>query len=75
MKKMFIHWDAEGDFLEVRFGKPTASYYEDLGDDVFERRDEKTKKVTGYAIFNIQKRKNKSPQDIAVNIPELISAV
>ena len=26
--KMFLHWDAEGDFLEVRFGKPTPSYYD-----------------------------------------------
>jgi len=54
---MFIHWDAEGDFLEVRFGKPTPSYYEDNGDDVFERRDEETGEVRGYAFFNFMKKK------------------
>ncbi len=66
---MFIHYDPEGDLLEVRFGKPTPSYYEDLGDDMFERHDEKTKAVVGYAIFNVQKRKQN--KDIEVDIPVL----
>ena len=70
---MQIHWDATGDFLEVRFGKPTPSYYEDLGDDVFMRHDEETDEVKGYAFFNVQKRKQQQPQDIEVNIP-LVSA-
>lgn len=68
-EKMFIHYDAEGDFLEVRFGKPSESYYEEMGDDVFERRDEKTDDVKGYAFFNVQKRKEKQPKDIEVDIP------
>jgi len=70
-EKLYIHYDPEGDFLEVRFGKPTPSYYENRGDDVFERRDEQSGKVKGYAIFNIQKRKGKKPKDIAVPIPQL----
>ena len=68
---MFIHYDAEGDFLEIRFGKPSESYYEEIGDDVFERRDEKTEDVRGYAFFNVQKRKEKQPEDIEVDIPAL----
>ncbi len=68
MKKMFIHYDKEGDFLEVRFGPPTPSYYEDIGDDMFERRDEKTGNVIGYAFFNVQKRKERL-RDIEVEIP------
>lgn len=28
------------------------AYYEDNGDDVFERRDEETGEVKGYAFFN-----------------------
>ena len=68
---MFIHYDAEGDFLEIRFGKPSESYYEEIGDDVFERRDEKTDDVRGYAFFNVQKRKEKQPEDIEVDIPAL----
>ena len=59
--------DTEGDFLEVRFGKSSDSYYIEIEDDVFERRDEKTDKVKGYAIFNVQKRKTK--RDIAVPMP------
>jgi len=64
---MFIHFDAEGDFLEVRFGKPTPSTYDNLGNDVFERRDNSTGEVKGYAFFNVQKRKQ--VQDIEVPLP------
>ncbi|MBN2422956.1 hypothetical protein JXB41_07050 [Candidatus Woesearchaeota archaeon] len=53
-KKLFIHYDPKGDLLEIRFGKPTESYYEDMGDDVFQRRDQKTKEITGYAFFNVK---------------------
>ncbi len=71
MKKMHIYYDDEADYLEIRFGKPTPAYYEHIGDDVFERYDERTKKVTGFAIFNVQKRKEKNakPVDIDVAIP------
>ena len=55
---MFVHYNTEGDFLEIRFGKPTESYYEDIGDDIFKRIDEKTKKVRGYAFFNVKKGRN-----------------
>ena len=68
---MQIRWDASGDFLEVRFGKVTPSYYEDLGDDVFERHDETTGEIKGYAFFNVQKRKQKSLQDIEVSMPSV----
>lgn len=69
---MHIHWDSEADHLEVRFGKVTPAYYEEVGEDVFERRDEKTNKVSGYAFFNVQKRKKQSPQDIEVDLPAAI---
>lgn len=52
-QKMHIHWDSEGDHLEVRFGDLKPSYYEEVGDDVFERRDEETNRVIGYAFFNV----------------------
>jgi len=68
-KQMFIHWDPDGDFLEVRFGKPTPSYYEDKGDDLFERRDEESGQLKGYAFFNFLTRKRKVPKDIALNLP------
>lgn len=69
-KKLHIHYDAEGDLLEIRFGKATPSYYEDLGNDTFERHDEKTGNIKRYAFFNVRKRKEHQPQDIEVLIPE-----
>jgi len=69
MKKMYIHYDKESDYLEVRFGKPTPSYYEDMGDDLFKRRDEETNEIVGYAFFNVSKRKDKVPQDIEIDLP------
>ncbi len=74
-QKMFIHFDAEGDFLEVRFGKPTAAYYQDLGNDIFERRDEKTDTIKGYAFFKVLKKMKKQPKDIIVEVPLLNEAI
>ena len=70
---MFVHYNTEGDFLEIRFGKPTESYYEDIGDDIFKRIDEKTKKVRGYAFFNVKKRQEQQPKDIEIPLSELSS--
>ncbi len=74
-EKMFIHWDTEGDFLEVRFGEPTLSYYTDLGEDIFERKDEKTGELKGYAFFNVLKKKIKEPKDIVVDLPIIKSRI
>ncbi len=70
---MFIHWDAEGDLLEIRFSKPTPAYYEEMGEDIFKRIEEETGKVVGYALFNVKKRKDLRLQDIAVELPEVIA--
>lgn len=67
-----IHWDKEGDFLELRFGKPTPAYYKDVGDDIFERRDEETEEIKGYAIFNFQKRK--LGKDLVVKLPASLTS-
>ena len=53
---MHIYYDKEGDYLEVRFGKATPSYFEHTGDGIFERHDEVTDQVQGYAIFGVSKR-------------------
>ena len=66
--KLNIHYDEEGDFLELRIGKPTKSYYEEIKDDIFERRDERTNKVKGLAIFNFKKR-TKNMKDLELDIP------
>lgn len=54
-EKMHIYYDIESDYLEIRFGKPTESRYEKIGDDTFVRIDEKTGEKKGYAIFNLKK--------------------
>ena len=66
--KLHICYDKEGDFLELRVGKPTPSVYNDIGNDIFQRIDEKTKKVKGFAIFNFKKRTEKL-KNIVVSLP------
>ena len=58
----------EGDFLELRVGKPTPSIYNDIGNDIFQRLDEKTGEVKGFAIFNFKKRTEKV-KDINISLP------
>ncbi len=70
-EKLHIHYDAKGDFLEVRFGQPKPSYYEHIGDDTFERRDRKTNKAFGYAFYNVKKREERQPCDIEVPVPNI----
>lgn len=73
-KNLNIYYDEEGDVLYLRIGKPTDCYHEDLGNDIFERRDEKTNEVKGFMILNFKKRVEnqkrnaiKIPVDIVVN--------
>ena len=66
--KMYIYYDTESDYLEIRFGEPTESYYKKIGPDTYVRIDEKTGEKKGYAIFNVQK--SSSPlKAIEVEIP------
>lgn len=71
---LHIHYDQEADFIEIRVGKPSRGYFNDLGDDIFERIDEKTKKIKGYAIFNFKKR-TEELKDIDVMLPSKITIV
>jgi len=66
--KLVVHYDDEGDVLEIRMGEPTESYMKDLGDDIFERRDEETENLKGFTIFNFKKR-SASLKDININLP------
>ena len=66
--KLHIYYDEEGDFLELRIGKPTASVYNNIGNDLFQRIEEKTGKVKGFAIFNFKKRTEKL-KNIDVTLP------
>ena len=65
---MHIYYDEESDYLEIRFGEPTESYYEKIGPDLYVRIDEKTGEKIGYAIFNVKKATS-SLTTIDVEIP------
>ena len=65
---MIIHYDEEDDILEIRIGKPTESYFNDLGDDIFERIDKKNGKIKGLTILNFKKRTEKS-KSINISLP------
>ncbi|MBI2672112.1 DUF2283 domain-containing protein [Candidatus Woesearchaeota archaeon] len=66
-EKLYLHYDEEGDMLEIRVGKPTISFMRDIGRDIFERIDEKTGKIKGFTIFNFKKRTEK--KSISVTLP------
>ena len=57
--RLHMWYDKEGDVLEVRMGKARNAIYEDMGDDVFVRKDEKTNKVSGFTIIGFKKRTRK----------------
>jgi len=51
-----IYYDKKGDYLELRIGKKQKSYFNELKNDIFERRSEKNGKIIGISIFNFKKR-------------------
>jgi len=72
--KMHVHYDKEGDVLEIRIGKPTVGYLKDLGEDVFEKIDQKTREINGFVIVNFKKRSGKNSIDIPIPANLKISA-
>ncbi len=65
---MRVHYDEEGDLLEIAIGEPTDCYAEEIQPGVFIRIDEKTNEVKSIGILSFKKR-TKSPEDIKVNLP------
>jgi len=55
-EKTQLYYDKEGDFLEINFGNLTSGHFEDLGNGIFKRIDEKTNRVTGIAVASFMKR-------------------
>ena len=51
-----IYYDEASDFLEVFFGAPSDSLGEDMGQDVFVRRDVESNEVKSIGIFSFKKR-------------------
>lgn len=70
---MDIYYDEEGDFLEITLANPPEeSYCEDVNEDVYLRKDEKTGEVVGIGVLNFKHHAN-DLKDILANIPVKIS--
>ena len=68
-----IFYDEEGDFLEITIANPPSeSYCEDISENVFVRKDEKTGDVIGIGILNF-KEHPVDLKNILVNMPVKIS--
>ncbi len=53
-----IWFDEEGDFLEIMLVGKVRGFFRDVGDDIWERGDEKGK-IRGVAILNFRRRAEK----------------
>ena len=65
---MRLHYDEEGDFLEISTGKPTKCYTEEVEPGIFIRKDEKTKEVKSIGILSFKSR-SKNLKDIILKLP------
>ena len=65
---MNVHYDEEGDFLEISIGKPTKCYAEEVEPGVFIRIDGLTEQVKSIGILNFKKRA-KDLKDIKIKLP------
>lgn len=45
--------------LEFRIGEATPAIMKNLGNEIFQRVEEKTGKTKGFTIFNFKKREHK----------------
>lgn len=63
-KNMRVHYDEEGDFLEISIGKPTKSTATEIRPGVFLRRDKKSQEIKSVGILGF-----KSKQDMDVQLP------
>ncbi len=66
--QMRVYYDEEGDFLEIRVGKPTENYGDHISEDIVLFKDEKTNETVGIGIFNFKKR-IKNLQEIKLALP------
>jgi len=68
-EKLNIWFDKEGDYLEITLGEPRKGYFKPIGnEDVWERIDEETGKVIGFALLNFTKMFDK-PHEKQIKLP------
>jgi len=66
--EMNIYYDEEGDYLEIASGDISESYFENLGNGIFQIIDKKTKETKGFAVFSFKKR-TRSLDMIKLSLP------
>ena len=69
---MRVHYDEEGDFLEICVGKPIECYATEIEPGVFIRKDEKTDEIKSIGILGF-KKKSVNLKDIDLILPVRIS--
>lgn len=72
-QKLNLYYDTEADILELIIGEPSSCVFEEIDDDLFEARDEKTNELKGYKIFNLNKRKENLMKSVKISLPANVS--
>ena len=68
-KKIELNYDPEADLLEIFIGNPVPSHFNEIDDDLFEGHSKETKELTGYKIFNLNKRKQDWMKSVKISLP------
>jgi hypothetical protein len=75
-QQMRIHYDEEGDFLEIAVGQPTKCIADEVEPGVFLRRDKMTEEIKSVGILDFKKRSKNSklfdlllPVHVELNAP------
>lgn len=63
--KLKVWYDAEGDFLEVLFGKKPGYYRQTKNDQVMERVDAKGN-IIGFSVLRVSAFRKKKPLEVAL---------
>ena len=71
-EQMRIHYDEEGDFLEISVGKPIECYAEEVQPGIFVRKSEANDEIKSISILGFKQR-GKNIQDVDVMLPVEIS--
>ena len=67
-----IHYDEEGDFLEIMFGEPRSDYGDHFSEDIVLFKDQENDEIIGIGIYNF-KQNTKNLEDLKVNLPVKIN--
>ncbi len=65
---MKVHYDEEGDFLEITLGNISNCYFDNVGNGIFKIIDKTTKEVKGISIHSFKER-SKNLEEIKINLP------